>query len=186
MAILSIVDYSALFQKCQYEIAKLTECTTHPERDYLMINLIIGLNHLFEWYLKDRKVDVSAKLLCINQFNPYKVPPSKEGDEISKLYRKLQNRPNTNRNQEVIRELCNKAKHLKEKEIEVGQMNYICGMGDEHVQCGEPFALSGSFNYYNYFVDMDGKEIDLISILRTQIEEWSKFISSTNNVAQCS
>ncbi|BCS95133.1 hypothetical protein DSLASN_07650 [Desulfoluna limicola] len=36
--------------------------------DYILLNIVIGLNHLFEWGLKD-EIDISFKLDCVKGFN---------------------------------------------------------------------------------------------------------------------
>lgn len=177
MTVLSIADFSDLFQKCQHEIKQLKECTEHPEHDYLIFNLVIGMNHVFEWLLKDDKAGINTKTQCISKFNPYQLI-SDVPNEFRDLYNGIKPFPATNRNQEIIRKLCNKAKHFSIKPTVNQTRNFTCGAGQPDMQCGEPLAMSGAFQHYNYFVELDGKEVNVKTILGVQIDDWSKFISS--------
>ena len=75
MSILSLDSYQNLLQKCEYEYNSLQQCKSHPEYDFLLFNLVVGLNHLFEWFLKEKSTSEYAKSKCIETFNPARYIP---------------------------------------------------------------------------------------------------------------
>lgn len=74
MSILSLNSYEDLLAKSNYEIDQLKSCISHPEYDYILFNLVLGMNHLYEWFLKDKDVSEELKLKCIKNFNPFNTP----------------------------------------------------------------------------------------------------------------
>lgn len=77
-------------------------------------NIILSMNHLFEWFLKDENVPQDKKMGCIKIFNPYRTEDNVSRD-FKSIYSQLDDFPEVNRSQELIRELCDKAKHLKKR-----------------------------------------------------------------------
>ena len=176
MSILSLNSYIDLFNKCRQEFDQLNNCSSHPEYDFILFNIIMGMNHIYEWFLKEKIIEESRKLKCVREFNPFTSPYDVSGD-FKQLYRKLSNFPKTNKNQEVIRKLCNKAKHFKKTEIETQGKNLTAVAGAAHMQCGEPNAVAGAFDHYTYSVDINGENVNLEILIKSHIENWGNFLA---------
>ena len=175
MSILSLDSYQNLLQKCEYEYRSLQQCKSHPEYDFLLFNLVVGLNHLFEWFLKEKSTSEYAKSKCIETFNPFVSPYDVSGD-FKKDYKKIDEFPPLNETQEVIRKLCNKAKHFKKQNIESQGKNYTCVAGDDSMECGNPEADSGAFDHYVYFVEINGEDRDLEILIGKHLLDWKVFV----------
>ena len=169
MSIFSLNHYRDLFDKCISEFRMLENCRVHPDYDHLLFNVVLSVNHLFEWFVKDKKVSEPIKLECIKLFNPYSSPYDVSGD-FKYLYRKLTDFPKLNNEQSVIRQLCNKAKHFKKTEIEKQERNDISVAGV--MRCGDPL---GAFHYI-YTVENDGKDELLTELLKSNLDQWDRFL----------
>ena len=143
----------------------------------LLFNIVLGMNHIFEWCLKEKTLDQARKLECIKKINPFSSPYDVWND-FKNLYRQLPEFPKTNEYQEVIRRLCNKAKHFKQTAIEKRSKTYTAVCGAENMQCGNLDSVCGGFRYA-YSVDINGEDRDLTEILTHQIESWSNFTNGT-------
>lgn len=176
MAILTLNNYSLLFEKCKKEVGELQRCNLHPDYDFLMFNVILSLSHLFEWYL----VDDSApkKIECIKLFNPFRDIDSVPG-YLKSQFKAVGDFPEKNEYQALTRELCNKAKHFKkEKDIELQERSFNVELGDDEMECGNSDADCGGFDHYIYFVELHGNKVNLELLVTSLIEEWSFFINS--------
>ena len=147
----------------------LENCRVQPDYDYLLFNIVLSANHLFEWFVKDKKLSESDKLKCITEFNPYSSPYDVSGD-LKFLYRKLIDFPKTNNEQFLIRQLSNKAKHFKKTEIEKQERIERAVAGT--MTCGEHL---GAYHYI-YTVENNGKDELLTKLLKTNFDHWEKFI----------
>lgn len=175
MTIFSLASYKELLFKCECEIQILSNCKKHPDYDFTLFNIVIGLNHVFEWFLKDDNIDRDKKVLCISKFNPYASCQEVSGD-FNDLYRSLNVFPDPDPYQEVIRKLCNKAKHFKKRtSIEQQDKHYTSIWGAQHMQFNGERADYGGFNHYLYFVSIDGVDINLADIVNTQFKKWIEF-----------
>ncbi|MET1257642.1 hypothetical protein, partial [Aliikangiella maris] len=177
LTLLSLTDYSTLLEKCISEFEELEECSSHPKRDYLIFNIVMGMNHLFEWFLLDENVPIDLRVKCVKTFNPYAEELNPKHN-LHKFYSPIAPFPSLDNNQKIIRELCNRAKHFKTKPAISQDKHFINGAGEAHMQCGEPLAVCGSFDYFNYYVEAGDVEIELTMVLKAQIDRWSEFISS--------
>ena len=151
----------------------LENCRDHPDYDHLLFNVVLSVNHLFEWFVKDKKVSEPIKLECIKLFNPYSSPYDVSGD-FKYLYRKLTDFPKPNKEQLVIRQLCNKAKHFKRTEIEKQEKTDISVAGV--MACGDHL---GAYHYI-YTVEIEGNDELLNEVLKVNLARWDKFIKGKN------
>jgi len=172
VSILSMNSYTDLLKKCIWENNQLRNCSTHPEYDYILLNIIFAMNHIFEWYLKDIELSDGKKLECIKLFNPYS-----ETDypcEFKTLYKKLVDYPNVNEYQKTIRLLCNKAKHFKTAIIERQEKHFISSFGNSRFS--ENGSSFGSFDHYSYFVEINSNNVDLLKLISSQLSKWEEFV----------
>lgn len=176
MSILSLNSYENLLQKCEFEYEQLQSCKSHPEYDFILFNLVLGLNHLFECFLKEKTVRTDEKIRCVKTFNPFASPYDVSGD-FKNDYKKLLHFPTLNERQEVIRKLCNKAKHFKKQSIESQDKNYTCLAGDDSMECGNPEAECGAFDHYLYFVEVQGKDTNLEGLIAEHLLDWRQFVN---------
>ena len=177
MSLLSLTSYTDLLEKCRYELDSLVSVEAHPDYDFTLFNIVLGLNHLFEWYLKDKGLGPDSKINCIKKFNPFSSPYDVSGD-LRGYYRGIESFPDVNRFQEMIRKLCNKAKHFKQSKIETQGKHYTAVCGSPSMRCGSPTAVCGHYDHYIYTVDIDGTEINLEVIISSLVEEWEGFSKS--------
>ena len=177
LGILTLNSYETLLEKCRRENAELQVCNLHPDYDFLLFNIILSMNHLFEWFLKDENVPQDKKMGCIKIFNPYRTEDNVSRD-FKSIYSQLDDFPEVNRSQELIRELCNKAKHFKKKNVEVQDGNYIVECGNESMECGNPDTVCGGFDHYIYFVEVDGDQKNLEVLISSLINKWSDFVEN--------
>ena len=102
-------------------------------------------------------------------FNPYY-----NIDDVSKdfrsLYHELPSFPTPNKEQLVIRKLCNKAKHFRRTEIEKQEKNDISVTGV--MECGDHL---GAYHYI-YTVEIEGNDELLNEVLKVNLARWDKFI----------
>lgn len=166
-----------LYKKCVFEFNKLKEETNNPEYDYALFNIILTLNHLFEWYILDNSICENRKIECIKIFNPYEkleyVPR-----HLEKIYKKIRTYPNENKNQTNIRKLSNDAKHFKQLKLEKQSKNYTSVFGS--FQFG-PQNQFGSFDHYIYFVKINEININLEDIIESLLNLWSNFITQDSD-----
>lgn len=177
LGILTLNSYETLLGKCRNEIIELQGCKLHPNYDFLVFNIILSMNHLFEWFLKDENIPQDKKIGCIKTFNPYRTENNVSRD-FKSIYGQLEDFPEVNRSQELIRELCNKAKHFTKKKIEVQDRNYTVECGYESMECGNPDAVCGEFDHYIYFVEVDGNQMNLELLMACLINRWAGFVEN--------
>ncbi len=173
MSILSLNKASDLFEKCRYEINLLKMCESHPNYEFHIFNIVMGLNHLFEWFIKDKDINIEKRKACIRKFNPYDAPDKMPNDKaIKNIYKTLADFPDTNQFQLNIRKLCNKAKHCNTKAFEKNNKTYnaVCGS----IECGSSIAVCGGY-YYRYTVEINGSDQDIEEMLIYQTHEWSSY-----------
>ncbi|MFT5849152.1 hypothetical protein [Psychroserpens sp.] len=175
MTLLSLNSYQDLLFKCEFELEKLQNCSTHPDYDFILFNIVIGLNHLFDWYLKEEDLTEEQKINCINSFNPYQ-SLDRVSREFKSLYRKIENFPQINAYQESIRDLSNKAKHFNKTQIiEKQDRNYTVTCGSPLATCGNDKAVSGGFDHYIYSIKINGSDENLQQVISALIISWRGF-----------
>ncbi|MDG5902086.1 hypothetical protein E2650_19745 [Shewanella xiamenensis] len=174
MTIFSLASFRELMIKCDRECEQLKQCATHPEYDFILMNIVFGINHLFDWYLKDTEIEETRIQECLKLFSPYG-----SIDEVSKefrrLYKLLPEFPEVDSNQEIIRKLCNKAKHFKKVGIERQGKNYTSTFGASLMQFGGERAVFGGFNHYLYFVEIGNTDVNLAELVSSQLNKWKEF-----------
>lgn len=181
IGVFSMRSYTDLLRKCGTELDSLETCSEHPQREYLreylLFNLVFGLNHTFDWFICDKSNSPDAKIDCVRRFNPYtKLKSARKGfPEIYKRFDEI-SFPETNAKQEAVRKICNSAKHfrVRGKRVEQSSTHYLDGCGEPNMQCGEPEALCGNF-HFQYSVSIAGKDVDLECVLSSLYKQWAKF-----------
>ncbi len=111
-----INSYRSLLDKCSYELSHLPLVTKAQPRDsYTLFNLVLTLNHLFDWAVKDERIDERVRMNCVREFNPYNVGQISDAENNFPIYRhhSLMPFPPTNPQQWLIRQVANRVKHLK-------------------------------------------------------------------------
>ena len=105
-----LADFRDLYWKCHAELKPALTLSDAKQRCYAMFNLALSLNHLLDWVLEDPSVPKDLKGLCLQTFNPYA-----EGDNLpfKKLFSTITPFPKRNDAQYLIRQVANRAKHLK-------------------------------------------------------------------------
>jgi hypothetical protein len=176
MSLLSLDNYHLLLKKCEQELIELEVCSSHPQYDYLLFNVVFGMNHLFEWYLQDKSIKTSDKAACVRQFNPFS-----KGDniphELKTYYDALKDFPKTSAYQETVRKLCNKAKHFKKIKIEKQGKNYTALWGSSTAEFGHTETEFGAFDHYLYSININGQDVDLYQMLKELHQDWVLFIN---------
>jgi hypothetical protein len=165
-----------LLAKAQHEYSLITLNKLEQNDYYLVFNVLVSINHLFDWVLNNDNIPIERKERCIKLFNPYE--NKNEFGNFRKYYQKINEGIEINTNQQIIKALCNNLKHFK-KRNKYGDVDenkkYLAVSGN--IVCGGANAIAGYYEEYTFIVKSDnGKEIDLIELLRDAINEWEKFL----------
>ena len=190
-----LADFRDLFWKCYAELKPALTLSDQKQRCYAIFSLSLSLNHLFDWVLNDPNVNDDLKRACIQTFNPYR---KKADERFKKLYATVSPYPKRNDAQYLIREVANRAKHLKRnpKPMEPGkdrdaakkQIHFqtlktesYLGCGDPRAYCGSPVAVAGYHTIETtYFVEGDDGEPQSLSHLCADlVQEWGAFLRKT-------
>lgn len=180
---IKLQDYNDLLSKCEFEYKLLfAKQKINYDYSYILFNLVCTLNHLYEWFLKDNNVKKPDKYKCINIFNYYTPNQIKEiknnikkKDIISKLYKNLTSMPKVNKNQLIVRELCNKAKHFSKKPKIDNKEEFIAFCGGEKAVCDYMFANQSEIVY---FVVYNNQEFIIENICFELINKWKDFLNN--------
>lgn|GEM_PF-2626760 len=170
MTVFSFDGFRDLFEKSKYEMQMMETCRSHPDYDYLLFNVTVSVNHLFEWCIRDKNLDENIRLECVKRFNPYETPYDVPRD-FHGLYKKIETFPVVNEEQLVIRQLCNKAKHFKKTNVETQSRKNIsvCGV----MRCGDRLCQF----HYQYDVEISNSEKKLNVVLSEMLDKWGTFIN---------
>lgn len=171
MSFLTLYESRDLLDKCEFELSLLMACKSNPEYEYHAFNLIVGLNHLFEWAFKEGSYE--RKVACFARFNPF---DGKVSCDFKGILSEFKEPCKVNSYQMTIRQLCNSAKHFKKKETFKPKANVIATMGSLHM--GSEVAFMGAASHYSYLVDVDGIDVDISELLKFQVEAWNDFFES--------
>lgn len=165
-----------LLEKAKHEYSLITLNSLEQNDYYLVFNVLVSINHLFDWVLNNDYIPIERKERCIKQFNPYE--NKNEYGNFSKYYRQINEKIEVNYSQQIIKSLCNNLKHFKKKN-KCGDVNEkkkylsVCG----NIACGGANAVAGYYEEYTFVVNVgNGKEIDLIELLKNAINEWDQFL----------
>lgn len=167
---------SDLYRKCLFEFSLISDEANDDHIIYQLFNIILSLNHLVEWYLKDKTiVDNSKKIHCLQKFYSYE----KQGNEteVIKKFIKKQNlldcKFQCNKNQKLIRLISNQIKHVEVKITTNVNSQFIIQCGED-ITCGDG-SQAGEYKYV-YCVNDGNEEIDVLILINDLLLEWSTFI----------
>jgi hypothetical protein len=76
-----------LFKKIIYERNLIDIKNNEIINVYILFNLILSINHLFDWILNNEKINEIDKIKCVNIFNSYE-PTDKIFSSYKKYYEK--------------------------------------------------------------------------------------------------
>ncbi len=173
--IFSLSKPKDLLYKIKFERGEITTSEPNERNRYQVLNVILSLNHLFEWALGFDEYDTEKKQEIIKLFNPYD-PDSRLPWYIKKHYQGLSPFPVKNHNQSLIKELSNNFKHFKlEKCLTSHDKKYLSVAGQMY--SGGQNAYSGYFEEYGFFVEgFNGKRVDLLMLFDGLIISWENLI----------
>lgn len=170
-------NYNQLLAKVKYERTIIDTTSENIEFDiYSIFNIILSLNHIFEWYYKDVNIDKKKRFECIEIFNNYK-GKSIQKEKYKQFHSMLKIPLKINTNQLIIRQISNNLKHFKMNRIKSANKrpNYIAVAGN--ITCGSANAVCGYHEEYKYIaVTNSGDEYNLISIIDELIITWNNFL----------
>ena len=172
-----IENYNDLYLKCKYDYDLLESTKGYIEYSYNLLNLIFALNHLYEWYIKDKDIPNEKRDICIETFFPYENGENIGIEEVKK-YLTEKKRPTPNTNQLLIRKVCNNSKHFLRRDNDPGQemrKNYTaCAGAGLYAGAGHG---AGEYDKYNYYLEQNDQNYDLLEILENLMAEWEKFLA---------
>jgi hypothetical protein len=142
------LDVNALYEKARREVASIVS----DSNDDSVLNALFALNHLRDWIYPDGHDAYSKK----NQ---------KDYTDEERLHSELYSDPNY----KIVRELCNRAKHVGEKEnystcVREGLIAGLARAGD-------------NLGQKNYLVDGE----DLRSIMEKVLEKYDSYFRQRKN-----
>jgi hypothetical protein len=169
-----VEDFRDLYNKSLDDWKQLAN-SDPKKKSYALFNLVMTLNHLFDWFLKDPGVSQRRKLRCIQAFNPYK---KKASPDLKRLFEKLPTFPQKNINQYLVRCVCNKAKHAKlTPALSRSEVTAFIGTGDPRAFAGSPVAVAGyHVTTTSYEVKDGNKKYNLQTICEDLRAQWGEFI----------
>ena len=171
-----IENYNDLYLKCKYDYALLESTKGYIEYSYDLLNLIFSLNHLYEWYIKDKDIPNEKRDICIETFFPYENGESIGIKEVENYLkeRKLE----TNTKQFLIRKVCNNTKHFLRRDNDPDQKmqkNFTaCAGSGVYAGTGR---CAGEYDKYNYYLEHNDQKYDLLEILDKLMAEWEEFLA---------
>lgn len=141
-----------LLLKCIYEFEKLD--TSQKEYEYALFNIIVSLNHLYEWVKEDESVESIIKQKCISEFHNFDMPKTNE-----------------------IRLLANSLKHFNKSKIStmLNTETSELGAGDKFMECGHPDAISGN-QITTYSININNEQFELSDLLAELIGNWKIYL----------
>ena len=159
-----INDYRDFWQKCRHDYRVFFDKEDNQHYEYKLLNLILSLNHLYDWVVKDENLSADIRNQCERLFWPYS------------------DRSNYNTKQYLIRKLSNRGKHFKQAENDPGQgtelQNAFCaGMPD--AIAGNAFARETKIFLY---VEHDGVKYDVESLIKELFDEWKSFLEEKDYI----
>jgi hypothetical protein len=166
-----------LFLKCDVEKSHLEDSDVR-KWSHTLFNIVVTLDHLYEWFLGDDRVVAEVRKKGLLQFNPYK--RRKQVPWYLKCYYKgVVPFPAPNGNQYLVRSLANRAKHfLTDPPIDRSEFTtYPIVAGSAEAYCG---GLKAFANYHEIItkfivVDDNGSPQDIKVVCRELLSSWRKF-----------
>jgi hypothetical protein len=175
-------DYKWLFEKCLFDLTQATSSNSNPQYDYCILNLALGLNHLFDWFLNGEN---QFKIECIKIFNPYK--NINHTGKFKELYEGVKPFPEVNENQRNVRLFSNAQKHFilehKPDGFEIEEDRQILSVaGSVFMYAGNPKACAGYFERNETLIKTKNKKHVAVDVVCCQLfKEWKEFIDKAEN-----
>ena len=131
-----IKDYKELFAKIEHEFQVYQTLINEESRRYFLFNLLLSLNHLFDWVINDPDVPSAVKSQCVRRFNPYdqtgvqEIERSKDKKRrcLKEAYLDAEVFDYINPRQRLVRILANHEKHLTTPD----EIMAFASVGGEH------------------------------------------------------
>lgn len=167
-------NFLDLYAKCHHDLKQLQNSDPR-KKSYAIFNLVMDLNHLFDWFMKDQLLSDELKVRCVQKFNPYK---EKASDDFVRWYKGIPF-PLTNEGQYLVRCVSNKAKHSKTSPTTEAALTTVgLGAGSEYAEAGAPWNECGAseLQIVTYWVEDDGLLYDMKVVCSDLQQEWSDFI----------
>ncbi len=174
-----MTDYHDLFRKCLFEWRRFRATSRNPEEScYHLFNVVLALNHLYDWLLNDPDVDNDIKMECVRRFNPYA-----ESDRpwLNDTYRSdpyvpaLDGVAPVNEWQRLVRQVCNRAKHLKSRPIIGYRIVWLL----LKMLSGGTIRLGGRrrIRFPQYYVKNErGESVNLQILCEELMAEWAELV----------
>lgn len=173
-----MLSYWDLVAKCRFDWKQFTRAWRNAEEScYHLFNIVLSLNHLFDWILNDPDIEQGTKLLCIRQFNPYNHEELQRARTQYSVYSHsslVDATLSTNSQQRLIRQVCNRAKHSKHTPVlEHHTITlWLKAFGGGRIRLGRNRRLT----YPQYYVaDDHGEHINLQMCCKDLIDQWMRF-----------
>jgi hypothetical protein len=171
-------DYRDLYFKCHQDLKELQN--SDPRRkSYAIFNLVVSLNHMFDWFLNDLSASPEMKIKCMTRFNPYK-PEDNLPRAFRNLYESLGSEfPRLNEDQYLVRCVGNKAKHWKASPTtEAHKADVGVGAGSQYARVGAPWMQCGvsTISIVTYLVEDGGEFYDMKLVCSDLHQEWGSFL----------
>lgn len=165
-----------MYDKIIYERNLINLENNENKNVYIIFNLILSINHLFDWVIFGKNNDDPNAIECIKRFNPYLKKEYSDNSFFRDYYSKLTIFPKCNEKQQIIREISNNIKHFSsEKKSSKVEKDILSVAGN--IGCGEPNACCRYFEEYRYVIKNDiGKDLNLIELCDSLINEWKIYI----------
>ncbi|MBB6480892.1 hypothetical protein [Spirochaeta isovalerica] len=163
-----------LLEKVISERSEISTVSTDISNHYMVINIILSVNHLFDWALKSEEYCLDKKKAIVVELNPYSETERIPWD-FKELYSQIVPHPPVNKDQKLIRELSNNFKHFKQEKINTRfSKKYLSVAGN--MVAGGATACCGYYEEYGFFVDEGSSTIDLLASFDRSISNWQAVI----------
>jgi len=159
-----INGYRDFWQMCRHNYRLFSNKEDNKHYEYKLLNLILSLNHLYDWVIKDENLSLYIRNQCEKKFYPYS------------------DRSNFNTKQYLVRKLSNRGKHFKQVENDPSQ-----GVELQKAFCADmPDAIAGNaFSRETrmfHYVEHDDVKYDVESLCKELFDEWKFFFEDIESV----
>jgi len=158
-------DYRDLFWKCKHDLKQFWMTHDDELSSYGLFNLVVTIDHLFDWVLNDPALPENKKARCIERFNPYG-PGERIPNGFEKYYPACP--PSTNEDHRLVRKVANKAKHRR-LEPETPMLRGTALVGSDLERLSE-------VEYTGYFAGGAEEHGDLPALCEDLLRDWQKFL----------
>ena len=165
-----VMSYKDILDKCKEELKQLGDSSRSLKYEYRLLNLILSINHLFDWVLTS-DLCCCKKDECAKKFNPYcsynKVP------HAFQIYYSKSDFPEKNHEQAIIRNLSNNSKHNK-----IGKKETLNTTKNNTAMCGNSCmgdAYLGDFSGYSTDSELTSEFVE--DICKKLVDDWDRFLT---------